>query len=228
MTQKSSNKGMGAFRAKGIKLKTARGRTNSSQRWLSRQLNDPFVQMAQKKGYRSRAAFKIQEIQNKYRIIKPGQVVIDLGAAPGGWTQALLEMMPSLTVIGIDLLEVEPIAGATFIQGDFLDEGMQKDLETMLKGKKADAVLSDMAASTTGHSQTDHIRTEMLADIAFHFAQQVLVEGGSFVAKVFNGGTHQTLLDLLKKRFKVVKHFKPESSRKESPELYVVCTGFRL
>lgn len=218
-----------SFRAKKVSLKKARGRKNSSQRWLQRHFNDPYVQQAQQKGYRSRAAFKLLEIDAKYKLFKPGQVVVDLGAAPGGWSQIVVQAIKANaqapTLFAIDLLPVEPLAGMTYVQGDFLDREIQNQMKS-LTHHAVDIVLSDMAAQTTGHASTDHIRTRALAEAGFSFAREVLKEGGAFITKVFAGGTHQELLVQLKQSFKSVKHFKPPASRKESSEVYVICQGF--
>jgi 23S rRNA (uridine2552-2'-O)-methyltransferase len=214
-----------------VRVKTAKNRTASSARWLSRQLNDPYVQQAQKEGYRSRAAFKILEMDQRFRLLKPGQKVVELGAAPGGWSQVVLEKIKAGTprggvLIAIDLLPFKPLEHLVFIQGDFLDPQVQQQvLDT--SGVGVDLVLSDMAASTTGHRSTDHLRTMNLADAAFAFAKATLKEGGAFVTKVFQGGAHKELLDQLHAHFKIVKHVKPPASRQESPEMYVVCLGFR-
>jgi len=215
-----------SHRAKSIRIKNARGRKTSSQRWLRRHLNDPFVQKAQVQGYRSRAAYKLEQIQEKYKIFRPGLKVVDLGAAPGGWTQIALKYVKPQDIIGVDLLEIEPIQDVHFVVGDFHSAEIRQEIQAHLDGK-VDVVISDMAAATTGHRKTDHIRTIALADIAYTFAQQVLSENGSFVAKVFAGGTDETILQRLKKDFKEVKHYKPEASRKESPEMYVVAKGFK-
>lgn len=221
---------IGGFRKKSIQLKTARGRKNSSQRWLQRQLNDPYVQEAQSLGYRSRAAFKIIEINERFDLIKPNSIIVDLGAAPGGWSQIAAKIIAEKkgkgAVFALDLLEMDAINGVTFVQGDFLKPENKKKLRDLLPGP-VDFVMSDMAALTTGHSGTDHLRTTLLGEMAFSFALETLKPGGAFVAKVFAGGTHKELLDLLKKHFKTVKHFKPPSSRKESPETYVVCLHFQ-
>jgi 23S rRNA (uridine2552-2'-O)-methyltransferase len=217
-------------RSVSVRLKTARGRKNSSQRWLMRQLNDPYVQQAKAKGYRSRAAFKIIEIDEKHKIFKAGNTVVDLGAAPGGWSQIALERISTSKLKGrifaIDLLEMDGIAGVEFFKGDFLDREIQTQFRALIPDG-VDVVMSDMAASTTGHSNTDHIRTIALAEAAFSFARDFLKEGGTFIAKVFQGGTDAVLLVQLKASFKTVKHFKPPASRKESPEMYVVAQGFR-
>jgi 23S rRNA (uridine2552-2'-O)-methyltransferase len=213
-----------------VRVKTARGRTVSSQRWLQRQLNDPYVAEARKRGYRSRAAFKLLQIDDQFRFLKPGARVVDLGAAPGGWTQVAVERVrPERSggaVVGIDLTPVEPIAGATVLAKDFYDDDAPAVLEKLLDGP-ADVVLSDMAASATGDTQVDHLRIMALAETAHDFARQVLKPGGSFVAKVLRGGTERTLLDRLKRDFTKVRHVKPEASRADSAEMYVVGTGFR-
>jgi 23S rRNA (uridine2552-2'-O)-methyltransferase len=213
-----------------VRVKTARGRTVSSQRWLQRQLNDPYVAEAKKRGYRSRAAFKLLQIDDQFHLLKPGGRVVDLGAAPGGWTQVAVERVKpgkgGGVVIGIDLTPIEPIAGATVLAKDFYDDDAPAVLEKLLAGP-ADVVLSDMAAAATGETQVDHLRIMGLAEAAHDFACQVLKPGGSFVAKVLRGGTERTLLDRLKRDFTKVRHVKPEASRADSAEMYVVGTGFR-
>jgi len=213
-----------------VRVKTARGRTVSSLRWLQRQLNDPYVAEAKKRGFRSRAAFKLLQLDDQFHFLKPGGRVIDLGAAPGGWTQVSVERVKAErgegAVIGIDITPVEPIAGATVLTKDFYDEDAPKML-TALLGGPADVVLSDMAASATGDPQVDHMRIMGLAEAAHDFARQILKPGGSFVAKVLRGGTERTLLDRLKQDFIRVRHVKPEASRADSAEMYVVGTGFR-
>ena len=217
-------------RAATVRVKTARGRTTSSQRWLQRQLNDPYVAEAKKRGYRSRAAFKLLQLDDQFRFLKSGARVVDLGAAPGGWTQVSVERVkPERSggvVVGIDLTPVEPIAGATVLAKDFYDEDAPEVLKQLLGGA-ADVVLSDMAASATGDTQIDHLRIMGLAEAAHDFAAEVLKPGGSFVAKVLRGGTERTLLDRLKRDFTKVRHVKPEASRADSAEMYVVATGFR-
>jgi len=210
-----------------VRLKTARKRKISSQRWLTRQLNDPYVQRAKNAGYRSRAAFKLIEIDDKFKFLKPGAKVVDLGAAPGGWTQVSLERVgPKGKVIGIDLTPMEPIQGAQLICGDFCDPQVVEDLKSHLEGE-VDVVLSDMAAPSTGHSQTDHLRIMALAEEAFLFAKETLRPGGTFVFKELRGGAEKELLALLKKHFEKVVHFKPPASRSDSAEIYVVALGFR-
>jgi 23S rRNA (uridine2552-2'-O)-methyltransferase len=212
------------------RLKTARKRTLSSQKWLERQLNDPYVARAKREGYRSRAAFKLLEIDDRYHLLKPGQRVVDLGAAPGGWSQIAAARVGSVhgkgRVVGIDLLEIEPMPGVEFIQLDFLDESAPQTLTDMIGGP-ADIVMSDMAANTTGHKKTDHLRIIGLAEAAIQFAREILAPGGAFVAKVFQGGTENQLLADLKRDFAVVRHVKPAASRADSSELYVLATGFR-
>jgi 23S rRNA (uridine2552-2'-O)-methyltransferase len=209
------------------RVKTANKRSLSSQKWLERQLNDPYVARAKREGYRSRAAFKLLEIDEKFKILKPGQKIVDLGAAPGGWSQIAAKVVgPKGKVVGIDLLPIDPMAGVEFIQLDFLDESAPGKLIEMLGGP-ADVVMSDMAANTTGHKKTDHLRIIGLAEAAIYFAREILAPGGAFVAKVFQGGTENQLLADLKRDFAVVRHVKPAASRADSAELYVLATGFR-
>jgi 23S rRNA (uridine2552-2'-O)-methyltransferase len=209
------------------RVKTANKRSLSSQKWLERQLNDPYVARAKREGYRSRAAFKLLEIDEKYHILKPGQRVVDLGAAPGGWSQiAARKVGPKGRVVGIDLLPIDPMPGVEFIELDFLDESAPGKLVEMLGGP-ADIVMSDMAANTTGHKKTDHLRIMGLAEAAIYFAREILAPGGVFIAKVFQGGTESQLLADLKRDFAVVRHVKPAASRSDSAELYVMATGFR-
>ncbi|MBI1651149.1 RlmE family RNA methyltransferase [Hyphomicrobium sulfonivorans] len=222
----------GGQRQMHVKLKTARKHSSSSQRWLERQLNDPYVAAAKRDGMRSRAAYKIIEIDEKYRLLKPGATVVDLGAAPGGWSQIAAERVQSIgdgpgQVVAIDYLDMDPLPGVEAIKLDFTDEGAEDTLRSMLRGGRADIVLSDMAAPTTGHTRTDHLRIMALAESAAYFACDVLKPGGAFLAKVFQGGTERDLLDLLKKRFAKVHHVKPPASRADSAELYVLATGFR-
>ncbi|MET0527969.1 RlmE family RNA methyltransferase [Microvirga sp. P5_D2] len=209
------------------RVKTANKRSLSSQKWLERQLNDPYVARAKREGYRSRAAFKLLEIDEKYHILKTGQRIVDLGAAPGGWSQiAATKVGPKGKVVGIDLLPIDPMAGVDFIELDFLDESAPGKLIELLGGP-ADVVMSDMAANTTGHKKTDHLRIIGLAEAAIYFAREILAPGGAFVAKVFQGGTEGQLLTDLKRDFAVVRHVKPAASRTDSAELYVLATGFR-
>ena len=214
-----------------VALKTAGRRTASSQRWLDRQLNDPYVAAAKREGMRSRAAYKLQEIDDRHHVLKPGLRVVDLGAAPGGWSQIAAEKVKSLEgkgqVVAIDYLGMEAIPGVEIVELDFTDETAEAKLKAMLRDGGADIVLSDMAAPTVGHNRTDHLRIMGLAELAAAFAVDVLAPGGTFLAKVFQGGTERDLLDLLKKNFAVVRHVKPPASRPDSAELYVLATGFR-
>jgi 23S rRNA (uridine2552-2'-O)-methyltransferase len=216
---------------KKIRVKTGKKRTVSSARWLERQLNDPLVRMAKEQGYRARSVFKLIEMDDKIKCLKPGAMIVDLGATPGSWTQIAVERVkPSKTkgrVIAMDILPMDPVPDSEFLLADFTDNDTPEKLIAMMDGRKADVVLSDMAANTTGQRSIDHIRTVYLVELAWDFARQVLAPGGVMIAKVFQGGTEKKLLDELKKNFTSVKHVKPDASRKESPELYVVCTGFR-
>lgn len=207
------------------RVKTARGRKYSSKLWLERQLNDPYVARAKQEGYRSRAAYKLTELDDKFGLIKPGMRVADLGAAPGGWAQVALKR-GATHVAGVDLLEIEPIAGAIMLEMDFTEEGADQRLKDALGGP-ADLVISDLAPWTTGHKQTDHLRIVALVEAAAYFAVDVLKPGGGFVAKVFQGGATGDLLDLLKARFEKVRHYKPPASRSESAETFLIATGFR-
>lgn len=225
MTPRSpAGSGRGAER---VRLKSKKQRKPSSHRWLERQLNDPYVAAAKKEGYRSRAAFKLIELDSKYRFLKKGARVLDLGAAPGGWAQvAVARVGAAGTVVGADILEMEALAGATLLQLDLLDEATPGLLKDALGGK-ADVVLTDMAAPTTGHRATDHLRTTALFEAALDVADDVLKPGGAFVGKVFQGGAAGALLARVKKMFREVKHVKPPASRAESVELYLVASGFR-
>ena len=240
MPRKSSGDGRikgpgGGQRQLHTRVKTARKRSNSSARWLERQLNDPYVAAAKREGMRSRAAYKLLEIDDRYRFLKPGQIVVDLGAAPGGWSQIAADRVKSVDggsdsrgqVVAIDYLGVEPLPGVEPLQLDFTDDDAEAILKERMRGGRADVVLSDMAAPTVGHTRTDHLRIMGLAEMAAHFAIDVLNEGGSFLCKVFQGGTEKDLLDLLKRNFKTVRHVKPPASRADSAELYVLATGFR-
>lgn len=209
-----------------VRVKTAKRRKNSSTRWLQRQLNDPYVAEAQRLGYRGRAAFKLADLDNKYDFLQPGQTIVDLGCAPGGWVQVAQERIGGDGyVVGIDLQEVEPIPNADLIQGDFMEDDAPDKLKAFLKGP-VDVVLSDMAPFTTGHAATDHLRIVGLVEAAAYFAMEVLKPGGIFVAKVFAGGTEAELLKLLKRHFNKVAHHKPGSSRKDSAEMFLVAQDF--
>ncbi len=214
-----------------VRVKTAAKRSTSSARWLERQLNDPYVVASKRDGFRSRAAYKLIEIDDKFKILKPGQRVVDLGAAPGGWSQVAAERVKSVDgrgqVVAIDYLGMEPLAGVEIVELDFTDETAEAKLKALLRDGGADVVLSDMAAPTVGHARTDHLRIMGLAEAAAGFACDVLAPGGAFVCKVLQGGTEKELLELLKSSFTVVRHVKPPASRSDSAELYVVATGFR-
>jgi 23S rRNA (uridine2552-2'-O)-methyltransferase len=249
----------GAGRALHVKVKPKMRHTASSHAWLSRQLNDPYVQASKRDGWRSRAAYKLIEIDDKYHILKPGQRILDLGAAPGGWSQVAVERVkaavaavaePELDgdttgqsdikgvsdgkrtktpgqVVAIDYLMFDPIQGVEILELDFTDATAEPRLTAMLRGGRADVVLSDMAAPTTGHTHTDHLRIMGLAEQAYVFAAEILTQGGTFLCKVFQGGSESELLKLLKRDFQTVRHIKPPASRAESAELYVLATGFR-
>jgi 23S rRNA (uridine2552-2'-O)-methyltransferase len=214
-----------------VRLRTAKQRSASSQRWLERQLNDPYVAAARREGYRSRAAYKLSEIASKHRLFKVGMRVVDLGSAPGGWAQVAAESVRSAEgqgqVVAIDVLDMDPLAGVEFIKLDLLSPEAPGRLRAMLRDGGADIVLSDMAAQGTGHARTDHLRIIGLAEAAAEFAVEVLAPGGAFVCKVFQGGTERTLLDRLKRAFTTVRHVKPPASRAESAELYLVAKDFR-
>ena len=213
-----------------VRVKTAAKRSLSSTLWLERQLNDPYVIEAKRQGYRSRAAFKLVQMDERFHLLKPGQKVVDLGAAPGGWTQvAVARVRPEQTkgcVIALDILPMEPVPGAIVFHADFLDPDAPEKLRQALGGL-ADLVISDMAAPTTGHPSTDHIRIMALAETAYAFAAEVLAPGGGFIAKLFQGGADKILLDALKRDFTTVRHAKPPASRSDSTENYVVAMGFR-
>ena len=208
------------------RVKTAKKRTASSTRWLARQLNDPYVKQAKADGYRSSAAYKLIELDEKFHLLRGVTRVVDLGIAPGGWSQVVRKLAPKAAIVGIDLLEVEPIEGVTIFQMDFMADEAPKVLEEALGGP-ADLVMSDMAANTVGHKQTDHLRTMGLVEAGAWFAVDNLAPGGTFLAKVLAGGTDTDLLALLKKHFKTVKHAKPPASRKGSSEWYVIAQGFK-
>ncbi len=208
-----------------VNVRTAKKRSPASAEWLRRQLNDPYVTAAKQQGWRSRAAFKLLELDDRFQLIHRDAKVLDLGAAPGGWTQVAIRRGAGM-VVGVDLLPIDPIPGATLIQGDFNDPNMPERLAAVLGGE-ADLVLSDMAPNTTGHAATDHLRILALAELAGAFAREVLAPDGSFVAKVFQGGSERAMLEVLKRHFVSVRHAKPPASRKESSELYVVAMGFR-
>jgi len=220
----------GGARALKTRIKKKSGLKNSSRRWLERHLNDPYVRRSKAEGMRSRAAYKLVEIDDRHQLLKPGMRVIDLGAAPGGWCQVAAERVGSTEerplVVGIDYLEMDPVPGAVILQMDFLDDAAPDRLLEVL-GEPPDIVLSDMAAPTTGHRRTDHLRTMHLCEVAADFAVSVLKPGGHFLAKTFQGGTEAGLLDQLKRNFRSVHHVKPPASRDESVELYLLAKGFR-
>jgi 23S rRNA (uridine2552-2'-O)-methyltransferase len=225
-----SKSGAGA-RALKVRVRTAAKRTVSSTRWLQRQLNDPYVVAAKRDGYRSRAAYKLIEIDDKYHLLKPGTAVVDLGAAPGGWSQVAAARLKAEDgkglVIALDLTEIDQIPGVTFLHADFMEPDAPDKLIAALGGRRPEAVLSDMASPATGHRTTDKLRIMGLCETALDFALQVLAPGGTFLCKVLQGGTSQELLDTMKRAFAVVRHVKPKASRADSAELYVLATGFR-
>ncbi|MEC9368919.1 MAG: RlmE family RNA methyltransferase [Pseudomonadota bacterium] len=222
--------GAGGARGLTVRVKSARKRKPGSTRWLQRQLNDPYVAAAKREGYRSRAAFKLAEIDDRHQLLRSGMTVVDLGAAPGGWSQVAAARVQSDKgrgrVMAADINPLDPIPGVSILQADILDETAPGRLRAEMGGRLADLVLSDMAAPTTGHKQTDHLRTMALCEAAYDFASEVLAPGGAFLAKVIQGGTERELLDRLKQDFDSVKHVKPKASRAESAELYVLATGF--
>ena len=242
MSKKPTSKGGGSQRGSGrgtkfggrglsTRVMTAKGRKPSSTRWLQRQLNDPYVAEAQRLGYRSRAAFKLIELDDRFHFLAPGKRVLDLGAAPGGWSQVSAARVEATgkgggSVVGFDLLEIEPIPGVTLLVGDFMDDDAPARITEAIGGP-VDVVLSDMAAAATGHTQTDHLRIIGLLEMAYDFAKEVLAPDGVFVAKVLQGGTENDLLAELKKSFASVRHAKPPASRADSAEMYVVASGFR-
>lgn len=208
-------------------VKTAKHRKISSTKWLQRQLNDPFVQEAKLRGYRSRAAFKILEMNDKFKLFKKGYKVLDLGSAPGGWSQVVSEKVGNGNILAVDILPMEPLSGIKFIQQDFLATEATSIILKQINNDKYDVVMSDMAANTTGNRKLDHLRTMALVEGAFDFSLKVLKTGGSFVAKIFQGGTENVLLNKIKENFETVKHFKPKSSRKDSVEMYLVAKGYK-
>ncbi len=221
-----NGKGGGSRELK-VRVRGGKSRSQSSRAWLERQLNDPYVARAKRQGYRSRAAFKLAEIDDKARFLKKGARVIDLGAAPGGWSQVAAKRVGATgRVVAIDVLPMAPVAGVDFIHLDFLDPSAPSKLKELLNGA-ADVVLSDMAANATGHARTDHLKIMALVEAAAEFAREVLTPGGTFLAKVLQGGTEASMLAALKRDFKQVKHIKPPASRADSSELYLLATGFR-
>jgi 23S rRNA (uridine2552-2'-O)-methyltransferase len=225
-----SSSAQGGSRMTFERVKTARGRRLSSTQWLQRQLNDPYVQAAQRDGYRSRAAYKLLQIEEKFELLQPGQRVVDLGAAPGGWTQVVVDRLEpdegDTNIVAIDILEMEPMGGVQVLLGDIEDEAAVAELRAAIGGP-VDVVLSDMATSTTGHASTDHLRTMTLAEAAFMFACEVLAPDGAFVTKVFQGSDEPALFKSLQERFSKVRRFKPKASRSDSVEIFLVATGFK-
>lgn len=224
------NRGLGGIasrRRAAVRVRAAKRFSNSSRRWLQRQMNDPYVAAAKEEGFRSRAAYKLLQLDEQFHLLRPGKRVVDLGAAPGGWSQVARQKVGDHgTVVALDLLPMDPIPGVTALQMDFLTSDAPDLLRQAMQGS-ADVVLSDMAPSTTGHSRTDHTRITLLAEAAAHFALEVLAPDGVFVCKLFQGGADKELLDLLKQRFARVRHAKPPASRSDSTESYIVATGFR-
>jgi 23S rRNA (uridine2552-2'-O)-methyltransferase len=231
MSKPRSNATRSGQRQLKVRVKTAKRRSHSSQRWLVRQLNDPYVAAAKREGYRSRAAYKLIEIDAKNRFLKSGQRVVDLGAAPGGWSQVAADLVGARTgngqVVALDIMAMEPIDGVAIVRVDFMDSSAPLQLKSLLRDGGADVVLSDMATSSTGHAKTDHLRIMGLAEAAAEFASDILAPGGAFLCKVLQGGTERVLLERLKRGFASVKHVKPPASRAESAELYVLAKGFR-
>lgn len=230
MKGKGSHRGLGGIasrRREAVRVRATRQRSNSSHQWLQRQLNDPYVAAAKEEGYRSRAAFKLLQLDEQFHLLKPGQRIVDLGAAPGGWSQVAASKIGSRgKLVALDILPMDPIPGVEIVQMDFLADDAPEKLKALLKGS-ADLVMSDLAPSTTGHSRTDHIRIMALAEVAALFAMEVLVPGGALVCKFFQGGAEKELLNQLKKHFTKIKHAKPPASRAESSETYLVAQGFR-
>jgi len=226
-----SKEGSGGNRRLAVRLRTAKGRKLASARWLTRQLNDPYVEEAKRRGYRSRAAFKLAEIDDKHHLLRPGMSVVDLGAAPGGWSQIAAQRVQLMAgtgrVIAIDVVEMEPISGVTALRLDLTDPDSAERIRDALNGRQADLVLSDMHAPATGHKQTDHLRIMGLVEAALNLAVEILAPGGAFLCKVLQGGANKELVARLNSAFAKVRHVKPKASRAESAEMYVLATGFR-
>jgi len=229
--QTKGRSGEGGSRKLAVRVKTAKGRKIASTRWLQRQLNDPYVEEAKRRGYRSRAAFKLAEIDDKHRLLRPGMTVVDLGAAPGGWSQIAAQRVQLMAgkgrVIAVDLTEMEPVSGVTQLTVDLTDAEAADRIRAALDGQQADVVLSDMHASATGHKSTDHLRSMALVEAALELAEDILVPGGIFLAKVLQGGASKDLVARLNRAFAKVRHIKPKASRADSAEMYVLATGFR-
>ena len=230
-TKGRSGEGHGGARKLAVRVRTAKGRKLASTRWLQRQLNDPYVEEARRRGYRSRAAFKLAEIDDKHHLLRPGMVVVDLGAAPGGWSQIAAQRTKLMAgkgqVVAVDIGEMEPIAGVEQLQLDLTEEEAADRVRTALGGRRADIVLSDMHAPATGHKATDHLRIMGLVEAALDLAEEILAPGGTFLAKVLQGGAGKDLVARLNRSFAKVRHVKPKASRAESAEMYVLATGFR-
>ena len=228
--KRRSKEGLGGNRRLAVRLRTARGRKLASTRWLTRQLNDPYVEEAKRRGYRSRAAFKLAEIDDKHHLLRTGMSVVDLGAAPGGWSQISAQRVQLMAgkgrVIAVDVVEMEPISGVTALKLDLTDSDSAGRIRDALNGKKADLVLSDMHAPATGHKQTDHLRIMGLVEAALDLAEEILAPGGAFLCKVLQGGADKELVARLNRSFAKVRHVKPKASRAESAEMYVLATGF--
>jgi 23S rRNA (uridine2552-2'-O)-methyltransferase len=226
-----SGAGSGGTRRLAVRVRTAKGRKLASTRWLQRQLNDPYVEEAKRRGYRSRAAFKLSEIDDKYHLLRPGMSVVDLGAAPGGWSQVAGERVQMMAgkgrVVAVDLIDMGPISGVTQLTLDMTDPEAAERIRATLNGKPADVVLSDMHAPATGHKQTDHLRIMSLVEAALDLAETILAPGGAFLCKVLRGGASKELLARLNRSFAKVRHVKPKASRAESAEIYALATGFR-
>lgn len=233
MVSKKSDRpsGHGGTRALKVRVRTAKKRRLSSTLWLQRQLNDPYVAQAKREGFRSRAAYKLAEIADKYDLLHPGEVIVDLGAAPGGWSQVAADRVKAAdghgVVVAIDISEMAPVSGVAVLHADFMAEDAPRRIIDAMGGRKADAVLSDMAAPATGHRPTDHLRIMGLCEAALAFAVEILSPGGFFLCKVLQGGTEREMLDIMKRSFATVRHVKPKASRADSAELYVLATGFR-
>jgi 23S rRNA (uridine2552-2'-O)-methyltransferase len=229
--QTKGRSGEGGSRKLAVRVKTAKGRKVASTRWLQRQLNDPYVEEAKRRGYRSRAAFKLAEIDDKHRLLRPGMTVVDLGAAPGGWSQIAAQRVQLMAgkgrVIAVDLTEMEPVSGVTQLTVDLTDAEAADRIRAALDGQQADVVLSDMHASATGHKSTDHLRSMALVEAALELAEDILVPGGIFLAKVLQGGASKDMVARLNRAFAKVRHIKPKASRADSAEMYVLATGFR-
>ena len=218
---------MNNFKQVNSRVKTAKGRKISSTKWLQRQLNDPYVNLSKQNGYRSRASFKILDINKKFKIFKKGQKVLDLGSAPGGWSQVISKIVGANNLVALDILYMNPINGVKFIQQDFLEDGAEEKILKEINNEKFDVIMSDMAMNTTGNKDIDHLKTFNLVESAYNLCQKILKNDGVFITKIFQGKEEPKFFNELKKHFKKVQHFKPESSRKESVEVYIVAIGYK-